>query len=231
MKNLRRLREGKKITMKELGQTIGVAESTISLYETGKREPDYETTKRLAAFFHVSVDYLWGCDNTGQTILTIDPIAVLFCLYSITVEKFAEISGLSRDLVDRLSVAVHPLKKKCEMDPLYDLISEEQYKRINDFFHVDLLDRNAWGECELPIAPNKEVVDKLRKQAELISPINLGLFGDTASAVTPEETVLFDLYRSLNPEGQEKLLDYADDLVQSGKYIKSDSSELGAAEG
>lgn len=47
----------------------------------------------------------------------------------------------------------------------------------------------------------------------------------------PQETCLIYAFRALNPEGQEKLLDYADDLVQSGKYIKSDSSELGAAEG
>lgn len=34
------------------------------------------------------------------------------------------------------------------------------------------------------------------------------------------ETELIDLYRELNEEGQEKLVDYADDLVSSGKYKK-----------
>ena len=37
---------------------IGVAESTISQYETGKREPDFETLLKLGEFFNVSVDYL-----------------------------------------------------------------------------------------------------------------------------------------------------------------------------
>ena len=42
-----------------------------------------------------------------------------------------------------------------------------------------------------------------------------------------DESRLLSLYRDLNPEGQEKLLDYADDLVSSGKYIKNNSSDLG----
>ena len=46
--------------MKKLGEDINVAESTISLYETGKREPDYETLKKIAEYFDVSIDYLLG---------------------------------------------------------------------------------------------------------------------------------------------------------------------------
>lgn len=40
MKNLRYIRKEKGLSMKALGNIIGVAESTISLYETGKRQPD-----------------------------------------------------------------------------------------------------------------------------------------------------------------------------------------------
>lgn len=58
MEALRRLRKEKGISMKELGVKIGVAESTISQYETGKREPDFETLLKLGEFFNVSVDYL-----------------------------------------------------------------------------------------------------------------------------------------------------------------------------
>lgn len=41
----------------------------------------------------------------------------------------------------------------------------------------------------------------------------------TAEAA-PGEEQLISLYRELNDEGMEKLVDYADDLVSSGKYIK-----------
>lgn len=60
MKNLRGLREAKKMTLKELGQIIGVAESTVSLYETGKREPDIATLTKLSKVFSVPIDFIVG---------------------------------------------------------------------------------------------------------------------------------------------------------------------------
>lgn len=64
MLRLREVRKKAHLTMKELGKVIGVAESTISQYETGKRQPDYETLLKLGEFFGVSTDYLLGiCDS------------------------------------------------------------------------------------------------------------------------------------------------------------------------
>jgi transcriptional regulator with XRE-family HTH domain len=59
---MRDLRRSKKITMKELGRIVGVSESTISLYETGKHEPDLQTMGRIADALSVSVDELLGRD-------------------------------------------------------------------------------------------------------------------------------------------------------------------------
>ncbi|NCC68649.1 MAG: XRE family transcriptional regulator [Clostridia bacterium] len=47
-----------------------------------------------------------------------------------------------------------------------------------------------------------------------------------AEKVLEDEEHLIGLYRELNPEGQEKLVEYADDMVQSRKYIKSDPAFL-----
>lgn len=58
MNNLRKIRHEKKITMKEVATAIGVAESTISLYETGKHQPDFETLKKLSNYYSVSIDYI-----------------------------------------------------------------------------------------------------------------------------------------------------------------------------
>lgn len=48
----------------------------------------------------------------------------------------------------------------------------------------------------------------------------------TAEAGLGEEQ-LISMYRELNEEGKEKLVDYADDLVSSGKYIKSSTNQVG----
>lgn len=60
---IRELRRAKNLTMKELGRELGVAESTISQYETGKRQPDNETLLRLGEFFDVTVGYLLGAET------------------------------------------------------------------------------------------------------------------------------------------------------------------------
>ncbi len=65
---IRELRKKRNLSMKELGKLIGVSESTISLYENGKRQPDYETLIKISNFFGVSVDYLLGqkSDSTNR---------------------------------------------------------------------------------------------------------------------------------------------------------------------
>lgn len=58
MNRIREARKAKGLTMKVLGQKIGVAESTVSMYENGKREPDHATLIKIANTLEVSVDYL-----------------------------------------------------------------------------------------------------------------------------------------------------------------------------
>lgn len=57
---LRSLREEKKITQKELAKLFKIAESTVSMYERGEREPNFEIVNKIANFFNVSTDYLLG---------------------------------------------------------------------------------------------------------------------------------------------------------------------------
>lgn len=60
---IKELRINKGLTQERLGQLINLAESTISLYESNKRSPDYETLKKIADFFEVTTDYLLGRTN------------------------------------------------------------------------------------------------------------------------------------------------------------------------
>lgn len=165
-------------SQQSFADAFGVAQSTVGNWEAGKREPNYETTMKLADFFQVSVDYLLGRDDMKQTIRTHEPISILFSMYSITVDQFSKISGINSDLVDRLSVLTDTLssdigetrRKQNDRLKLYSLISDEQYKKIYEFFLVDLTKRDESGKCELPLFPNKKVVAKIRKLVERMSP-------------------------------------------------------------
>lgn len=63
---IREVRKAHNMTMKQLGAEIGLAESTISQYETGKREPDYETLLRIGDLFGVTVGYLLGAEEQKE---------------------------------------------------------------------------------------------------------------------------------------------------------------------
>lgn len=57
---LKQLRKDSKLTQEELSNKLSSSRSTIAGYETERKEPDYETLKKIADFFDVSVDYLLG---------------------------------------------------------------------------------------------------------------------------------------------------------------------------
>lgn len=59
---IKQLRLEKEILQKELADKLNLTQQTISLYESGKRSPDYETLKRIADYFNVSTDYLLNRD-------------------------------------------------------------------------------------------------------------------------------------------------------------------------
>lgn len=77
------------MTMKELGDKVGVTESAISLYELGKRKPDYEMLLKLSEALGTDVNHLLGKS-----------------LYA-DLQRFSEDEDVAyvRDLMNRLSKA------------------------------------------------------------------------------------------------------------------------------
>lgn len=57
---LKQLRMEKQLNQTDLGSALNLATSTISMYENGKREPDFETLETIADYFNVDIDYLLG---------------------------------------------------------------------------------------------------------------------------------------------------------------------------
>ncbi|MGL5436313.1 MAG: helix-turn-helix domain-containing protein [Lachnospiraceae bacterium] len=54
------LRTREKLSQAEIAQKLGVAKSTISMYEMGNREPDLKTLESIASLFHVDMNFLLG---------------------------------------------------------------------------------------------------------------------------------------------------------------------------
>lgn len=71
---LKALRIDRNLTQKETGRRLGVAESTISLYESGGRVPDPDMLKQYSKCFNVSVDYLLGLVSFPSQIVVPDTL-------------------------------------------------------------------------------------------------------------------------------------------------------------
>ena len=60
LEKLRELREATGKTQDDIALYLNVGRNTVSRYESGEREPDLQTIKKLADYFNVTTDYLLG---------------------------------------------------------------------------------------------------------------------------------------------------------------------------
>ena len=58
------LRKHQELSQAQVAEAIDVLQSTYSHYEQGINEPNFETLKKLAKFFDVSIDYLLENDRS-----------------------------------------------------------------------------------------------------------------------------------------------------------------------
>lgn len=107
-KRLTYLRRRAGLTQEKLAELICISRPTVSLYESGKREPNLETLTRIADLFNVSVDYLIGrADLTLQSdtlglyyqvnkFLTPEVVDEILSFYSYLIEKTLEEWNLNK---------------------------------------------------------------------------------------------------------------------------------------
>lgn len=60
MIRLKELREKRKLSQVRVAMDLNMNQTSVSRYETGEREADYDTLIAFADYFGVSVDYLLG---------------------------------------------------------------------------------------------------------------------------------------------------------------------------
>lgn len=68
---LKELRKQRSITQEDLAKQIGISKSAIGMYESGQREPNFETLEIFADYFNVTMDEL--LDRDTQTGYYTDP--------------------------------------------------------------------------------------------------------------------------------------------------------------
>lgn len=71
---LKEIRTKKELTQEEFAKLLNISPSSISLYESGSREPSLATLVNIAKILDVSTDYLLGLsDNESPVEVVISP--------------------------------------------------------------------------------------------------------------------------------------------------------------
>lgn len=81
-KELKGLRKKCGLTQQELANELKLAKSTISMYENGKREPDFETEELIADYFNVDINTLRGIKDKEAAIFSEHEKKVIFAYRS-----------------------------------------------------------------------------------------------------------------------------------------------------
>jgi len=84
---LRHLREARSLSQARLAGKLGITKSMVSAYENGIRLPSHDVFIKIADFFNISTDYLYGRNNT-QFIDTAGLPDEKLNLVSLIVEEF-----------------------------------------------------------------------------------------------------------------------------------------------
>lgn len=61
---LKQLRKEKNLSQYEAAKLLGFSRGKLANYEQASRQPDYDTLKKIANFYDVSIDYLLGRSKT-----------------------------------------------------------------------------------------------------------------------------------------------------------------------
>jgi len=102
---LAQLREERGLTRKEVAEKLNIDQTTYGKYELSKRQPDYDTLKKIASFFDVSIDYLLGLTderNPGTSSIDLPPEAkVLFRdVKKLTPEQLELVTKLVKEFIN-----------------------------------------------------------------------------------------------------------------------------------
>lgn len=233
MNRIRDLRKIQKMTLKDLGKRVGLSESTISLYENGKREPDLETLQHFADIFHVSVDFILGRDHpdtSNSPNITQDPNRT---------EAYQMLDQLSDENYQALLTLLKTLTENC-LVVRTDAQTDDFYKRYEEMCQLRGIDPCSQKTAELMGTTRANIscwkkgtkpsIDRLRDAANMLHTSCDYLTGRTDDptdyTITQKISMdipkpVMDLICQLDSSDLEKVSIYMRGLLDGDKYNPS----------
>ena len=105
---IKTMRLSRNLTQKQLADKLGQTQSSITMYETGRREPDFETLEALADIFNVSMSDLVPQEDNGPSIT----IHVKNQRTKVLAEGFDNMSKEAQDFIMNAFALANAMKEK-----------------------------------------------------------------------------------------------------------------------
>lgn len=101
---IKTMRLSRKMTQADLANLLGQSASSITMYETGRRSPDYETLEALADIFNVSLSSIIANDPENDPLLSDPQIRIVSSMMeNMTKEEKDQIIAIVRAVVTHQS--------------------------------------------------------------------------------------------------------------------------------
>ncbi len=97
---LKTLRTERQLSQLELATRLGISKSAVSMYEQGRREPDFDILNKIADIFQVDVDYL-----LGRTVSSLESEPV-------TIAAYLDTSDLTQAELDDVAEYIRFIRSK-----------------------------------------------------------------------------------------------------------------------
>lgn len=184
------LRKQKRLTQKEMAEKIGISRSALSLYELEKREPDFDTVKKIAAYLGVSIDYLTGNSNNSEISNREQTSDYFFFFFDIGQ------SDRLKNLMQQNGISASNLASRIDM-PLADIASLlnnegtnlELVLKIAKFFNVSMDYLLCRSDYESVIAPESDVAELLSYYDELTRMDRRWVMGQMIDLIKQKENI------------------------------------------
>ncbi len=213
MTNIKKLRKLLGYTQANFSQLLSVSRSTVAMWETSSQEPNYDTLKTITQLFYVPADFVMGRG-----------------IFS----KWNDILKYYDDVSDELRTLLPPGLCMPTFSGSKTLVAWLDTRLYGEMDELELVRWFDFSVGDISIVPTGETAPYTPKARVDISftPIFSSLIktynpDSKVTIYTPKHMKLLSLFEVLNDEGQDRLIEQADDMVRSEKYIKISPLRLG----
>lgn len=103
---LAKLRNSRGLSQPQLAEVLNVSQSTVAMWESGKRNINNDDLVRIAQFFHVTTDYILGNNETPSWAKQKDTVDLKSFLDRNLVGAFYDGDELTKEQKDKLEIAL-----------------------------------------------------------------------------------------------------------------------------